>query len=72
MSTTKVCGNGGGTEHYRATVFASGEKGGTLPIGALHAPRYENIICGNCGLTQWFVSREHLPLVCEKLECVSK
>lgn len=68
MDTTKTCQHCGGTEHYKATVFATGEKGGTLPIGALHGPRYENIICGQCGLTQWFVAQEHLPLVREKLE----
>lgn len=70
MSAGKVCSNCGGQEHYMATVNASGEQGGTLPVGVFHGPRYENIICGGCGLTQWFVSKDHLHLVREKLERV--
>ena len=70
MSAKKVCANCGGTEHYKATVFAGGEKGSLLPVGALHGPHYENIICGACGLTQWFVSQESLYIVRDKLERV--
>ena len=68
MGNTTTCSHCGGTEHYRAQVYAGGEKGGSLPAGALHGPRYDNIICGSCGLTQWFVAAEHLHLVREKLE----
>ncbi len=67
MNNMKACSNCGGTDHYLVNVNASGESGGNLPVGALHGPRYENIICGTCGLTQWFVAKEHLYLVREKL-----
>jgi len=70
MNPNAACGHCGGKEHYKAVVYATGEKGGTLPVGALHGPRYENLICGTCGLTRWFVSAEHLHLVRERLELI--
>lgn len=67
MSDRKPCAHCGATEFYQATVTAGGLAGSLLPVGLMHGPRFENIICGQCGHTEWFVSPEHLALVREKL-----
>jgi predicted nucleic-acid-binding Zn-ribbon protein len=67
MRTHQPCRHCGSTSFYTASVQAGGSGGSLLPVGALHGPRYENVICGQCGHTEWFVSKEHLALVREKL-----
>ena len=67
---SKACPNCSGTSLYQVTVNATGLKGGILPLGVLRGPKFENIVCADCGLTQWFVAREHLGLVKEQLEPV--
>ena len=68
MSKPEPCAHCGGNEFFGATVDAGGSAGSVLPVGSLHGPRYENVICGQCGHTEWFVSKEHLTLVREKLK----
>ena len=70
MSETKPCPNCSSRNLYRVVVNAIGMKGGILPIGILHGPRYENVICGDCGLTQWFVAKGQLYLLKEHLESI--
>jgi len=64
----KTCPHCQSTELFTATVQGEGLPGSLLPLGALHGPRYENLICARCGLTQWFVSPEHLHLIGQKLK----
>jgi len=71
MKPSQSCRHCGGTVFYTAKVHAGGTAGSLLPIGALHGPAYENVICGQCGHTEWFVSKEHLALVREKLTLVT-
>lgn len=59
------------TNLFSASVQADGSAGSLLPVGALHGARYDNVVCGNCGYTQWFVSQQHLHLVREKLKPLS-
>ncbi len=68
MFESKPCNQCGATDFYSVQVNAGGASGSILPVGLLHGPRYENRIYGQCGLTEWFVSREHLSLVREKLQ----
>lgn len=68
MKTNQVCRYCEGTSFYTATVRADGSSGSLLPVGILRDPTYTNVICGQCGHTEWFVSKEHLPLVREKLD----
>ena len=71
MSPLKPCERCGGTEFYKAVVYAGGVTGSLLPIGLLHGPRYDNIICGKCGHIEWFVSAEHLSHLRDSLERVA-
>ena len=68
MKTGKTCNHCGGIEFFKATVYAGGLTGSMLPVGLLHGPKYDNVICGECGHTEWFVSQPQLHLVREKLE----
>ena len=68
MNLQKLCRVCGKSEFFTATVQAGGLAGSLLPIGLLSGPKYENVICGSCGHTEWFVSKEHLSLVREKLQ----
>lgn len=63
MNTSLPCRFCGGTHFFKA--IAQGEA--LLPLGFLHSPKFENLICGDCGHTEWFVSQQHLHLVREKL-----
>ena len=63
MKKPVVCPNCSSSSLYQVTVNATGLKGGLLPIGLLNGPRYENIVCGDCGLTQWFVAKDQIHLV---------
>jgi len=71
MRTCQPCRHCGGTNFYTAKVQAGGSSGSLLPVGALHGPAFDNVICGQCGHTEWFVAKEHLPLVKEKLALLS-
>ncbi|SFV00331.1 zinc ribbon domain-containing protein [Pseudoduganella namucuonensis] len=67
MSTdSKPCRNCGNSEFFTKEVSADGAA--MLPIGALHGPKYQIVVCGSCGLTEWFVPSRFLPLVREKLD----
>lgn len=68
MKHGNSCSHCSSTDLFSATVYGGGAQGTLLPVGLWHGPRYENIICGSCGYTQWFVSKEHLLLVREKLK----
>lgn len=63
MRKHQPCRHCGGTDFYTAKVQAGGSSGSLLPVGALHGPAFDNVICGQCGHTEWFVAKEHLPLV---------
>lgn len=64
MTRLQPCRYCTGTHYF--TAMAQGE--GLLPLGFLHSPKFETLICGDCGHTEWFVSKRHLPLVAEKLK----
>lgn len=66
MQTRQPCRHCGGLEFFSFTVQAGGSTGSLLPVGALHGPSYDNIVCGQCGHTEWFVSKDDLVLVKEK------
>ena len=70
MRPNGPCKHCSGVTFYKAIVQAGGSAGSLLPVGALRGPTYENVICGQCGHTEWFVSREHLALVREKFSLV--
>lgn len=67
MKQSKPCIHCESTDFHVVPVNAGGDQGSLLPVGMLHGPRYENRICGQCGHTEWFVSKEHLSLVREKM-----
>jgi hypothetical protein len=48
----------------------TGDLGNLLPLGYLHEAIYDNIICGTCGHTEWFVSKDSLYRVKEKFKPV--
>ena len=61
------CRSCGGTEFYTETVAANGGYGPRLlPLGLLASPKFSLVICGSCGLTDWYVGRMDLPRVREK------
>jgi predicted nucleic-acid-binding Zn-ribbon protein len=70
MNSIDPCKNCGGTEHFSKEVVAGGAAE-LLPIGSLHGPKYRILVCGSCGLTQWFVPQEFLVHVKEKFERVA-
>lgn len=65
----KTCRHCGNSDHYSKEVTA-GE--GMLPIGALHGPKYQIVVCGACGLTEWFVPARFLHLVKEGFDPVQR
>jgi predicted nucleic-acid-binding Zn-ribbon protein len=67
MLTTKSCSKCASTELLMTTVLGSGESGSLLPLGLLHGPKYENQICASCGYTEWYVAKDSLYLVKDKL-----
>jgi len=72
MPAITHCKNCHSEDLYEAEVNGGGAAGSMLPLGALHGPRYEIVICGVCGHTDWFVSKEHLHLVKDKLRPVAR
>ena len=66
MPTPQACRHCGSQDLFSFTVQAGGSAGSLLPVGALHGPKYENRVCGECGYTEWFVAKEQLHLVREK------
>jgi predicted nucleic-acid-binding Zn-ribbon protein len=67
MAAIKSCGKCGSTALLMTTVNGSGEAGSLLPLGLLHGPKYENLICSDCGYTEWYVASGNLYLVKEKI-----
>ena len=64
----KVCRNCGSSNLHKAVVSAGGGTSPSLlPVSSLHGAKFENVICSDCGLTEWFVSAEHRYLVKDKL-----
>jgi predicted nucleic-acid-binding Zn-ribbon protein len=61
------CRHCGGSEHYAKEIVA-GEFATLLPIGVLHGPKYQIVVCGGCGLTEWFVPGRFLSQVKEKFD----
>ncbi len=67
----KACRNCGGTEFFQKSVGANGGFGPKfLPLGFLRNAMFRIRVCGQCGLTDWFVSTLDLPLVKEKFDSV--
>ena len=66
-SNSKPCRNCGSSEQYAKEVTA-GDSAALLPIGALHGPKFQIIVCGSCGLTEWFVPNRFLPLAKEQFD----
>jgi predicted nucleic-acid-binding Zn-ribbon protein len=72
MTFATPCTNCQSEDLYETDVSGGGTTGSLLPLGAFHGPRYRIVVCGECGHTRWFVSKEHLHLVKEKLSPVVK
>ena len=69
MTQPHTCRNCGSSELFTASVPAGGGLSPSLlPVGALHGARFENIVCADCGLTEWYVAAEHRQLVKDKLQ----
>jgi predicted nucleic-acid-binding Zn-ribbon protein len=69
MAEQKVCRNCGGTEFFHKSVGANGGYGPRLlPLGFFHNAMFRLRVCGQCGLTDWFVSPMDLPAVREKFD----
>ena len=64
---SKVCRECGKDDFYYKEVEANGGYGPRLlPLGWLRQGSFELRVCGNCGLTDWFVDEYDLPRVREK------
>lgn len=58
-TTSKACRHCAKTEHYTHDVAAKGAYGpDLLPIGSLSGGTFEIRVCGNCGLTEFFVKNK--------------
>jgi predicted nucleic-acid-binding Zn-ribbon protein len=68
MKQPQLCVKCGSEELYTATIYAGGGHGSLLPVGTLHGPKYENIVCSDCGFTEWYAQKADLYLVKEKLK----
>jgi predicted nucleic-acid-binding Zn-ribbon protein len=69
MTQPKTCRSCGSSELFTASVSAGGGSSTSLlPVGAMHGARFENIVCADCGLTEWYVAAEHRHLVKDKLQ----
>ncbi len=69
MTQPHTCRNCGSSALFTASVSAGGGSSNSLlPVGAMHGARFENIVCADCGLTEWYVAPEHRQLVREKLQ----
>ncbi len=69
INTCRKCGS---AELFTTQVNANVAEGpNLLPIGFWEYPTYQIVICGDCGLTDWFVSRKHLKAVKRKLKRVN-
>lgn len=68
--TATSCRSCHSTQLHVTEVVAGGSSGSLLPVGMLQGPRYRNIICGACGLTEWYVHPDWLYLVREKLQAL--
>ena len=56
-----ACRSCGGTEFYTKTVDARGGFGpNLLPLGLLASSKFTLVVCGSCGLTDWYVGRMDL------------
>ena len=63
----RECGADG--DFYFKTVSANGSSGPRLlPLGMFTDANFQLRVCGNCGLTDWFVARENLAKVREKFD----
>jgi len=61
----RECGAEG--DFYFKTVAANGNSGPRLlPLGMFTDANFQLRVCGNCGLTDWFVAAENLAKVREK------
>jgi predicted nucleic-acid-binding Zn-ribbon protein len=68
MNTKASCFKCGGSEIFTAVVQGSGHGGSILPLGMLNGPKYENKICSGCGYTEWYVEKDSLYLISDKLK----
>jgi predicted nucleic-acid-binding Zn-ribbon protein len=70
MTQKTPCLNCGGNDHFTKEISAGGGIGtNLLPLGFVgwaEGARYKLRVCGNCGLTQWFVVESFLDQVREK------
>jgi len=66
-TTCRECGADG--EFYFKAVDANGGYGPRLlPLGWFSRPKFQLRVCGNCGLTDWFVQGAELARVRERFE----
>jgi hypothetical protein len=66
-TTCRECGADG--DFYFRIVDANGGYGPQLlPLGWLTRAQFRLRVCGNCGLTDWFVSAANLTKVREKFD----
>ncbi len=72
ITTRPACTHCGAQDHYLKEIPAGGGMSPSLlPLGIsgwLEGGRYRLRICGQCGLTQWFVVEAFLDKVRERFE----
>lgn len=63
------CRSCGGTDFFTKTVAASGGFGpNLLPLGLLASSKFTLVVCGACGLTDWYVGRMDLVRVRDRFK----
>lgn len=67
---SKSCRNCGSTERYSKEVCSRGAYGpDLLPVGGFFdPPMFHLIVCGDCGLAEWFVAPKFLGKVKKKFK----
>lgn len=67
-SNKRTCRNCGSTEIYSRDVKSRGGYGpDLLPLGFFFSsPKFHLLVCGNCGLVEWFVPEMYLDKVKDK------
>ena len=79
--TMQICRNCGGTDFYAKDVAATGGYGpDLLPIGGWWSSQFggwssrklQSVVCGTCGLMEWFVPERHLAQVKETYPRLNK
>ena len=70
MQSCRICGS---DELYTREVDATGGGGpDLLPLGAFRWGKFNIVVCGQCGLVEWFVPDDKIERVKEKFERIGK